>query len=71
MDYPSMRSSDHSRNKNRGVHHTSNPVFFDYTNSLSLYSRSEPKEKESDEEGWKQFSALCFGLVVLPSLVFS
>jgi hypothetical protein len=31
----------------------------------------EPKTKKPNKEGWKQFAALCVGLLALPSLAFS
>lgn len=65
-----MHTIDHSRNKSCFVRHVANPVFFDHTNSRSLYSRAEPKRKELNEEGWQQFVMLCLGCVLLPALIF-
>jgi hypothetical protein len=67
-----MRSSDNSNIKKNS--HSScdfeNPIVFDYHIKNSLYPA--PKEKEHvNEEGWKQFLALCLGLLFLPTLVFS
>jgi hypothetical protein len=35
------------------------------------HSYPKPKEKKANKEAWKQFFALCLGLLALPSLAFS
>jgi hypothetical protein len=65
-----------SYSKNRKEHHPptlalDRPVLFDHSIKKELCPRPEPKSKKTNKQGWKQFVALCLGLLALPSLVFS
>jgi hypothetical protein len=67
-----MSSNDNANIKNNP--HSScnfeNPIVFDDHIKNSLYPNSQTKEN-ANEEGWKQFLALCLGLLCLPTLAFS
>lgn len=70
-----MRGNLHNKIKN--CPHTdcdfSNPAVLDYHIKNSLYPQPKPKmkAKNGNQEGWKQFTMLCLGLLILPSLAFS
>ena len=68
-----MRSSDKPKIKNHSYSllRLENPILFDYYINKSLYPQSKPKARMVNEEGFKQFTALCLGLLLTPILIFS